>query len=152
MKITRVTNKSLANICDEMLTSLIMDERKYDTNIKENFVVRDWYSTTLDNKQRITFAAIDGEEVMGFIHGYVKDEAGICVNDTVILLDAMYVKEKYRKHGVGTALIEEFKKWGKSIDAKFIDLTVLDDNYSAIKLYKKHAFTPLKSYMRSVLK
>lgn len=152
MRIIRVTDKSIANRCDEMLTSLIMDERKFDTNINENFVVSDWYSTTLDNEQQVTFAAIEGEEVIGFIHGFVKDEAGTTVNDTVILLDAMYVKEKNRRHGVGTALIEEFKKWGKSVNAKFIDLTVLDDNHSAIELYKKHAFVPLKSYMRSLLK
>ncbi len=151
MKIIKVTEKYLADICDEMLTSLIMDERKYDTNIIENFVVQDWYSTTLDDEHRITFAAIQGDEVIGFIHGFVKDEAGTFVNNTVILLDAMYVKEKNRKHGVGTALIEEFKKWGKSIDAKYIDLTVLVDNDSAVELYRKNAFIPLKTHMRSVL-
>lgn len=151
MKIIKVTEASLANMCDEMLTSLIMDERKYDSNIKEDFVVSDWYSTTLDNEQQITFIAMDGDEAIGFIHGFVKDEAGILVEDTVILLDAMYVKEKNRKQGVGTLLIEEFKKWGKSTNAKYMDLTVLADNSAAIELYKRHAFTPLKSYMRSVL-
>lgn len=151
MKIIKVTDQFLANSCDEMLTALIMDERSYDTNIREDFVVRDWYSTTLDNEQLVTFVAMQGEEVIGFIHGFVKDEAGTFVNNTVIVLDAMYVKEKNRKQGIGTALIEEFKKWGKSVDAKFIDLKVLVDNSSAIELYKKHSFTPLKSYMRSTL-
>lgn len=151
MKIIQVTDKSLANMCDEMLTSLIMDERKYDTNMNENFVVSDWYSTTLDNEQRITLVAMQEEEVMGFVHGFIKEEAGVLVNETVIALDAIYVKEKNRKHGVGTALIKEFKSWGKSVGGKFIDLTVLVDNHSAIELYKKHDFTPVKSCMRSVL-
>lgn len=151
MKIIRVTDESLANLCNELLTSLVMDERKYDTNILENFAVLNWYTTTLENEQRITLAAIDNDEVIGFLHGFVKDEADTYVNNTVITLDAMFVKEKNRKQGIGTLLIEEFKKWGKSIDAKFIDLTVLNDNYSAIALYKKHAFIPFKSYMRSEL-
>lgn len=151
MEIIKIADKSLADICDEMLTCLIIDERKYDTNISENLVVRDWYSTTLDNKHRVTFAAIEQGEAIGFIHGFIKDEAGTSVNDTVITLDAMYVKDKNRGFGIGTALIEEFKKWGKSADAKYIDLTVLVDNCSAIELYKKQGFIPLKSYMRSAL-
>ncbi|MDF2802818.1 MAG: GCN5-related N-acetyltransferase [Anaerocolumna sp.] len=106
---------------------------------------------TLNDKQRIILVAIDEEEVIGFIHGFVKDEAGTIVRNTVLMLDAMYVKEKNRNQGVGTSLVEEFRKWGKSVDAKFIDLTVLIDNYSAIELYKKQAFNPLKSHMRSVL-
>lgn len=151
MQIIKVTDKSLADICDEMLTLLIMDERQYDRNISENFSVHDWYSTTLDNEQRITFAAIHEGEAIGFIHGFIKDESGTSVNDTVIMLDAMYVKDKNRKQGVGTALIEEFKKWSKSVDAKYIDLTALVDNNSVIELYRKHGFIPLKSYMRNAL-
>ncbi len=152
MKIIKVTDKYLANKCDEMLTSLIKDERNYDNNIIENFEVHDWYSTTLDDDQRITLIAIQEDEAIGFIHGFVIAEAGTTVNDTVIVLDAMYVKEKNRKLGIGEALIDELKKWGKSIDAKFIDLKVLVDNRSAIELYKKKNFTPLKTYMRSELK
>ncbi|GKX65352.1 GNAT family N-acetyltransferase [Inconstantimicrobium mannanitabidum] len=152
MNIIKVTDKPLADACDEMLTSLIMDERQYDRNISENFIVCDWYSTTLDNEQLITFAAIDEGEAIGFIHGFIKDQAGTYVNETVVMLDAMYVKDKSRKQGVGTALIEEFKKWGKSVHAKYIDLTVLIDNSSGIELYKKHGFIPLKSYMRNEIK
>lgn len=152
MEIVKIEDKSLADLCDEMLTCLIIEERKYDTNICENLVVRDWYSNTLDNKQRVTFAAIEQGETMGFIHGFIKDEAGSFVNNTVVTLDAMYVKDKNRGIGIGTALIEEFKKWGKSANAKYMDLTVLVDNCSAIELYKKQGFTPLKNYMRSTLK
>lgn len=152
MKIIKVTDKSLANLCDKLLTSLIQDEKNYDANINENFEVHDWYSTTLDDERRITFAAIQKEAVIGFVHGFILAEAGTSVNETVIVLDALYVNEKNRKHGVGTALIEEFMKWGKSVDAKFVELKVLVGNNSAIEFYKKHTFTPLKSYMRSVLK
>ena len=74
MKILRVADKSLADMCDEMLTSIIMEERESDSNINENFVVNDWYSTTLEDEQRITYAAIDGEEAIRFIHGFAKDE------------------------------------------------------------------------------
>ncbi len=151
MKIIKVTDETLANQCDAMLSNLIMDERKYDTNIREDFLVYDWYLTTLANEQRITYAAIMEEELIGFIHGFIKDEAGTYVNDTVLCLDAMYVKEKYRKNGVGTSLMEEFKRWGKSVHAKFMDVTVLNDNHPAIEMYKKHGFIPIKSYMRSEL-
>lgn len=152
MKIIKVVDKSLADKCDDLLTDLIKDERKYDKNINENFVVRDWYSTTIDNKHRVTFAAILEGEAIGFIHGFVKEEAGNCVNDTVVMLDAMYVKTNNRNQGVGTVLIGELKKWSKDVGAKYIDLTVLVDNCSAVELYRKHGFAALKSYMRYELK
>lgn len=151
MKIVKVTDKELADACDEMLTSLIMDERKYDTNIKKDFVVNGWYSTTLDDKNRVTFAAVEEEKSVGFIHGFVKDEAGVTVNTTVLMLDAIYVNAQNRGKGIAKALIKEFKKWGKAVNAKYIDLTVLDDNYKAIELYEKLGFIPLKTYMRNKL-
>lgn len=151
MKIIKVTNKSLADICDEMLTNLIEDERKYDSNFREDFVVRDWYSTTLDNPNRVTFVAVEGEEIIGFIHGFIKDKAGTTVNNTVIVLDAMYVKEERRNQGVGTELINEFKNWSRSVNGKYIDLTALNNNFSAIELYKGQGFEPLKSYMRCTI-
>lgn len=151
MKIVRVIDKELADKCDEMLTSLIMDERKYDKNIKKDFVVNGWYSSTLNDKNRVTFAAVEGEKAVGFIHGFIKDEAGVTVNDTVLMLDAVYVKDENRGKGIAKALISEFKKWGKTVNAKYIDLTVLNDNYKAIGLYEKLGFKPLKSYMRNKL-
>lgn len=152
MQIIKVVDKSLADICDELLTYLIKDERKYDKNINENFVVRDWYSTTINNKHRVTFAAIVEGEAIGFIHGLIKEEAGTVVNDTVVKLDALYVKNNNRKQGVGTALIEKFKKWSKEVGAKYIDLSVLVDNCSTVELYRKNGFIPLESYMRHELK
>ena len=109
MKIIKVTDLFLASSCDEMLTALIMDERSYDTNIREDFVVRDWYSTTLDNEQLVTFVAMQGEEVIGFIHGFVKDEAGTFVNNTVIVLDAMYVKEKTENRVLELRLLKSLR-------------------------------------------
>ncbi|MPM48068.1 hypothetical protein SDC9_94790 [bioreactor metagenome] len=149
MRIVKVKDKTFADKCDNMLTDLIIDERKYDKNVSNDLVVHDWYCTTLDDNKRATFVAIEEENVLGFIHGYIKEEAGTTVNDTVVVLDALYVKENNRNKGIGTSLIDEFKKWSKSLEAKYIDLSVLINNNSAIELYKKHGFKPLKSYMRA---
>lgn len=149
MRIVKVKDKTFADKCDNMLTDLIIDERKYDKNRSNDLVVHDWYCTTLDDNKRVTFVAIEEENVLGFIHGYIKEEAGTTVNDTVVVLDALYVKENNRNKGIGTSLIDEFKKWSKALEAKYIDLLVLINNNSAIELYKKHGFKPLKSYMRA---
>jgi len=148
MKVVRVIDKELADKCDEMLTSLIMDERKYDANIKKDFVVNGWYFTTLGDKNKVTFAAVEEEKAVGFIHGFIKDEAGVTVNDTVLMLDAVFVNTENRGRGIAKALIDELKKWGKAVNAGYIDLTVLNDNYKAIRLYEKLGFVPVKTYMR----
>lgn len=148
MKVVRVIDKELADKCDEMLTSLIMDERKYDANIKKDFVVNGWYFTTLGDKNKVTFAAVEEEKAVGFIHGFIKDKAGVTVNDTVLMLDAVFVNTENRGRGIAKALIDELKKWGKTVNAKYIDVGALNDNYKAIGLYEKLGFAPLKTYMR----
>ena len=41
--IIKVNNINDCNICDEFLTLLIQDERKYDNTIDENFVVSNYF-------------------------------------------------------------------------------------------------------------
>ena len=150
MKIFKVQEKDDADRCDELLTMLILDEKKYDDNINEEFFVSEWYSTTLDDDERITFVAKEGEKVIGFIHGFIKDKAGITVKDTVVMLEAIFVLEEYRRKGIGKELIKVFKEWSILKGAKYIDLNVLNDNYAAMKLYEESGLLKFKTQMRGL--
>jgi hypothetical protein len=45
--IIRVLDDERANICDELLTKLIQDERKYDDSIEEGCVVKDYFKNII---------------------------------------------------------------------------------------------------------
>ena len=142
MKLIRVTESVIADKCDELLTLLILDERKYDSNISNKINIQGWYSTTLEDTNRVTYAMVEGNNVIGFIHGYIKDVAGGMVDETVALLDAMYVTPRYRNQGIAKCLVESFEKWARLKGVTFIDLSVLNDNEIAFNLYKKSGYIP----------
>ena len=51
--IIRVLDEEIANICDELLTKLIRDERKYDNSIDENFKVKDYFKNVIKNNDNV---------------------------------------------------------------------------------------------------
>ena len=54
-----------------------------------------------------------------------------------LYLDDLYIKEKYRGHKIGTALLDKVIAFGKENNCKRIRWQVLDWNKPAIDFYKK---------------
>ncbi len=54
-----------------------------------------------------------------------------------LYLDDLYVKEKYRGHKIGSALLDQVIDYGKQNHCKRIRWQVLDWNRPAIEFYKK---------------
>ena len=52
----------------------------------------------------------------------------------------MYVEDEYRRLGVGTLLIEKFKKYCKEKDIQNIKVTASAKNNRAINFYMKNGF------------
>lgn len=64
--------------------------------------------------------------------------------DNSMLINAMYVDEKYRRKGIAKNLISIVKKEAKSYGLDKISLFVLADNTSAQKLYHCNGFKTVK--------
>lgn len=58
-----------------------------------------------------------------------------------IVINAMYVDEKYRKQGIGTNLISLSKDRAKSLDLNILSLYVYSDNITAQSFYFANGFT-----------
>jgi len=57
-----------------------------------------------------------------------------------------HVDEKYRNHGLGTAIFNEIVQWAKSNKADYLYLIVHSKNDNAIKLYEKMGFEIIYTY------
>lgn len=144
--IIRKADVNDAQIANSFLTKLIQDEKKYDKNINENCVVHTLYENFIENEQNCILIAENNGIVMGYLYGFILN-GGDAYIDVVTQLDAMFVDEEYRKLGIGNALIDEFKKWSKQKNAKYIELKVCNNNEDAISLYKKNGFENVKTIM-----
>ncbi len=98
--------------------------------------------------QGASFVALDGEEVIGFVQGIIDTHAGQVMHtlghhpsiDGWIGL--LFVKDKYRNQGVGSALIAQMKAYFEKNGCSTMRLKVMSDNQDALNVYKKLGFTP----------
>ena len=65
--IKEVKNVEDANKCDELLTKLILDERKYNDLIDDNIVIKNHFSKMLDDEDVILLAYYLDKLIVGYI-------------------------------------------------------------------------------------
>lgn len=130
-----------------LLTLLIQDEKQYDANINEEFVVTNMYENYIDDTTRCILVAEENHKILGYLYGYRK-ENDITIHLQEAKLDALYVKKECRNQHIADALIIEFKKWVKEQNIQFVDVGVCSLNTKAKKLYSKHQFLTIKEELR----
>jgi len=118
-----------ADKLDELLTQLILDEKKYDPNV-EIVKVKDFYKNYINDNTKFFLVCEENDIIFGYI--YVKKE------DNILKIDALYVLEEYRNKGIATHLLEEVINYGKLNNYEIISINVLENNLKAKKLYSKY--------------
>lgn len=129
--IIKVNNINDCNICDEFLTLLIQDERKYDNTIDENFVVSNYFINMI-NGQNILLLYKKENKSIGYIFAKKIDDK--------YLIDGLYVDVNFRNKGIATKLIKEIIREIYLLGDYEIFINVLKKNKVAVNLYNKLGF------------
>lgn len=139
--IKEVKNVEDANKCDELLTKLILDERKYNDLIDDNIVIKNHFSKMLDDEDVILLAYYLDKLIVGYI--LIRK-----VNENLCLLDGLYVLEEYRNQKIASSLLNEAIDRCKKLNVKYIDINVMEKNELAKRIYKKLDFTEYEVKLR----
>lgn len=139
--IKEVKNVEDANKCDELLTKLILDERKYNDLIDNNIVIKNHFSKMLDDKDVILLAYYLDKLIVGYI--LIRK-----INENLCLLDGLYVLEEYRNQKIASSLLNEAIDRCKKLNVKYIDINVMEKNELAKRIYKKLDFTEYEVKLR----
>ena len=131
--IKEVKNVEDANKCDELLTKLILDERKYNDLIDNNIVIKNHFSKMLDDEDAILLAYYLDKLIVGYI--LIRK-----INENLCLLDGLYVLEEYRNQKIASSLLNEAIDRCKKLNVKYIDINVMEKNELAKRIYKKIGF------------
>lgn len=151
MIIEKVNNKEDAKKCDELLTKLIMSEREFDDNIRQDYIVKEYFENLYEKKNNILLIVKDDNKAIGYAYcKIIEVDDGPQIHD-IALLDGIYVNEEYRNKKIATNLIEKCKEWVKETGAKALDLNVLEKNEKAISLYKNIGFCEFEKKMRLIV-
>ena len=138
--IFRVNNEVDASICDNLLTKLIQDEKKYNDYIDDNFVVKDYFKNVIKDEKNILLCYKEDEIIKGYIYLKNINEG----NKNGYLIDGLYVLEEYRNNGIAKELINSSLSILKSKNINFIDVNTMYKNKEANNLYKSLGFTEFK--------
>ena len=90
-------------------------------------------------EKNIVFVAEISGNTIGYLAGSICEQISY-VTETFAELDNMCVNEEYRRYGVGTLLINEFKKYCKESNIQNIKVTASAKNSNAIHFYIKNGF------------
>lgn len=117
-------------------------------NNKFDFYTEDWsysepakkYFSDLIKNQYVIIIEIDNCSV-GYLAGSIcKDDSSSYYEGITAELESMFIKEEYRKLGLGSKLIQIFTDYCKKNGAKRIVVTASFGNVNAINCYKKNGF------------
>ena len=129
--IIKVNSIDDCKICDNFLTLLIQDERKYDNTIDEKFVVKDYFINMINN-QNILLLYKNENKPIGYIFAKKIDDK--------YLIDGLYIDINFRNKGIATKLIKVIIKEIYSLGDYEIFINVLKENKIAVNLYKNIGF------------
>ncbi|MCQ2977083.1 MAG: GNAT family N-acetyltransferase [archaeon] len=102
----------------------------------------------MDKEENIILVDTDNINNEEVIRGYVFARP---IRDDELegyIINALYVKEEFRKHGIAKELLNEILKLVNEKNPSFIDINVMYDNEVAKKLYEEINFKPFRLTMR----
>jgi len=89
------------------------------------------------------FVATNQENVVGIALTYIRYSTW---KGKTLHLEDLVVKEAFRGFGLGSKLLDEVIKLGKSLEVKRVSWEVLDWNTTAIKFYESRGANILKNW------
>ena len=139
-----------AEILDRMLTELIRYETQWNSNMVDDFTVQHNYENRIGQPGHKTLVAEENGKIIGYIYGFSYQSP--VEKKPIVILDALYVAEKSRHSGCGSALIREFQRFAAAEGAAAIELKVFSENSPAFQLYTRMGFAETKKYMSLEIK
>ena len=96
------------------------------------------YFTNMLTHEMVYIALCDGE-IVGYLAGSIHIQHSY-VTKSLAEVDNMFILEEYRKYGIGTKLVNQFKAYCLQNGVEELKVTASFKNISAIDFYKKNGF------------
>lgn len=150
IKIVQAQTQEDCDICDRFLEELCKFETRFDSTI-EPFVGGKHHNLNniLAGNTFLAYAKVN-DTPAGYIMGYLKNQKGSGNNTNIVNLSTLFVKEEFRKQGVGTTLYNSFENWTKeNFENDFaLEVTAINGNNNAFEFYKSLGFSPIRTTFR----
>lgn len=105
---------------------------------------RDFFSSVLADPSAVIFIAEIQDQIIGLVYAYIRliPEIPIRISCRAGEIDQLIVRKKYRRHGVGEALMESIHQWAGRMKLDRLELCVWDFNQGARDFYRELDYRP----------
>ncbi len=110
-----------------------------------------YFRDCVEQERFLSVVAEIDDKVVGYLNGSIKNPNAVYLGKRAEI-DNIYVDEAVRKGGVGTALVNEFKKWAKDHGVDRLMVEAFSENEKAIEFYKNHGFEPYATRLSQKIK
>ncbi len=149
MEYIKIENEFDCKCADKLLNELIKYESNLDDVINGECIINDFHKDMIKHSHVFAYYVKDNDECIGYIFAYLKTPLNDIITTNVVMLESLFVKEKYRKKGLGKQLIEMLEEWAKSKWDKYVvEIVCLSDNKNALNFYKKLGYVESKTILR----
>ncbi len=138
--------KDNVHCINQFLLELVLDEKKYDSNINDQFKLDNFYNEIINNKNIKLLIAFDDDIALGYLYGYIE-EHNLAYIKRKAKIEALYISTEYRNRQIASRLISTFETWVKDKGIDYIEVSVCKSNINATNLYKKKKFKTYKHIM-----
>lgn len=129
---------------------------KYEAENKFDFYIPNWalgekaanYFKDLISNQYVEIVYFEKSPI-GYLAGSITDIP--YYQGKSAELENMFIKEEYRKLGIGSKLVNNFVLWTQSHDCKRVFITASQGNVDTIKFYQKKGFEILNTTLKKEL-
>lgn len=121
--------------------------------IKEGDQSKEFIESTISGTDSDILVCEDNSKVVGFIllQAKKRPDFPFVIQGRYCYIMDIIVTENSRGQGFGTALMNSAKEWSKEQNCIFLNLDVLTNNTTAIRIYEKLGFVSKAQEMYCVL-
>lgn len=142
--------KDIQNLNNQLFE---LEYNNFDSALKVGWTFEEkgtsYFKDMLENE--IVYIAVDKENVVGYLAGSINIQ-GSYVTKSLAEVDNMFVLEEYRKYGIGTKLIGEFKEYCLQNKIEELKVTASAKNINAINFYKRNGFNEFETTLKQEVK
>ena len=126
----------------ELNMLLFKNDSQFGDTLNMNWPLKneDYYRNHIKSEHSCVLLAFVENKIIGYLIGAVAEPETYRRLENIAELENMFTLEGYRSLGIGSKLVEEFKKWCKSKGLKRIRAIAHVKNIDAIKFYKNQGF------------
>lgn len=124
------------------------DPALYSTTSRAAQMFKDHYRKCIYAPNRAVLAAIVGDQLVAFAVASIRKRPPIYRMKHIGHLDEVFVLKPWRRQGIATAFMDEFRDWFRQKKMTMVTLIVDEDNEVGMKAWDALGYHPYLSFRK----